>query len=181
MRKTRQNCIYGYAGNLYLKSACIQVQVLEYNDFDNRKIFFLLWIWNSSFRIQNVHINIWKWILAGKKSVKFQKWLISISLSLWYIPSLSYNLVIDYSIVKFCISILTQYRCLLEGEKWFLDFFLSILSSVIPPPCIMFLLKPRLRILRRMFRRLSSIFLLPISPVVRSVLQFLSLISGASV
>jgi hypothetical protein len=64
-------------------------------------------------------MNIWKGILAAKKSVKFQKWFISILLSLWYILFLTYNWLIDYSVVKFCVSILTQYRCLLEGEEWF--------------------------------------------------------------
>lgn len=54
-------------------------------------------------------------ILDAKKSVKFRKWFIS----LWYILSLTYNWLIDYSVVKFCVPILTQYRCLLEAEEWF--------------------------------------------------------------
>ena len=64
-------------------------------------------------------------------------------------------------------------------------FFLLIFSSVISPPCIIFLLKPGLCILRRMYPRLSvlyhpyfSVFLFPVSPVVRNILQFLSLIRG---
>jgi hypothetical protein len=76
-----------------------------------------------------------------------------------------------------CINI-DPISLLTGGRRMVPRFFLLNFSSVIPPPCIMFLLKPRLCILRRMLRRLSSIFLLPISPVFRSVLQFLSLIRG---
>jgi hypothetical protein len=66
-----------------------------------------------------------------------------------------------------------------------LPFFLLIPSSVIQLTGIIFLLKPLLYILCRILRRLpmncypfSSASRLSISPLVRSVLQFLLLIRG---
>jgi hypothetical protein len=47
------------------------------------------------------------------------KWFISIPLFPLYIFFLTCNLLIDYSIVKLYVPILTQYRCLLEGKEWF--------------------------------------------------------------
>lgn len=47
------------------------------------------------------------------------KWFISIPRFPLYIFFLTCNLLIDYSIVKLYVPILTQYRCLLEGKEWF--------------------------------------------------------------
>jgi hypothetical protein len=64
------------------------------------------------------------------------------------------------------------------GRKLVRHFFLLISSSLIPPPCIIFLLKLRLCVLLRIFRPIFSFFLLQISSVVRNLLQFLSLFRG---